>query len=433
MLRSRPIGPWALVASTTSSRRPPASALPTISSDSPAEYTSAVSTKLIPASSARWMIAIDSSWSGLPHAPNIIAPRHRVLTCIPVVPSVRYLSTPVLQGQTGVRPGHRVQQTEPGRGDVRRARSSPPKQMLVTSTSYCGTGCTATSSPAGRHDVIAPVISVATQTLPSPSTASESSSWKPGKSYSRWSGVAARVGEHAGGGDVPTPTAVRVVVSATYTFVPSGDRPTPFGVISGIDHLGDRRAVGLRVVQPATVRSPGSRFLPRSVNQNPPWASKTMSFGPRRRMPLHSVYRSSTSPVVEVDALDAAADVVVGLLARGEHAVAGRATRSRRCCRRRACRRGRSPRRWGRRRCVARTSSAPSGDDRGDRPASGSPRRRHGRRAGPPGLPGSAVRRSPGSSSRHSLIAGTIEASRVRRRTRRCGIVVTADHRRTTR
>ncbi len=35
-----------------------ASALPTISSDSPREYTSAVSMKLIPASSARWMMRI---------------------------------------------------------------------------------------------------------------------------------------------------------------------------------------------------------------------------------------------------------------------------------------------------------------------------------------------------------------------------------------
>jgi len=50
---SSPIFPWTFVASTTLSRRP-ASALPTISSDSPREYTSAVSTKLIPASSARW-------------------------------------------------------------------------------------------------------------------------------------------------------------------------------------------------------------------------------------------------------------------------------------------------------------------------------------------------------------------------------------------
>jgi hypothetical protein len=45
--------------------------------------------KLIPASSARWMIAMDSSWSGLPQAPNIMAPRHRGLTLTPVRPSVR--------------------------------------------------------------------------------------------------------------------------------------------------------------------------------------------------------------------------------------------------------------------------------------------------------------------------------------------------------
>ena len=53
--------PCAFVASTTESRRPPASALPTISSDSPREYTSAVSMKLMPASSAAWMIATESS------------------------------------------------------------------------------------------------------------------------------------------------------------------------------------------------------------------------------------------------------------------------------------------------------------------------------------------------------------------------------------
>src|SRR4051794_19735971 len=84
---SSPIAPWNFVASTTSSRRPPASALPTISSDSPREYTSAVSMKLIPASSARWMIRIESSRSVLPHAPNIIAPRHSGLTSTPVRPS----------------------------------------------------------------------------------------------------------------------------------------------------------------------------------------------------------------------------------------------------------------------------------------------------------------------------------------------------------
>ena len=53
--------PWTLVASTTESRRPPASASPTISSDSPREYTSAVSMKLMPASSALWMMRTQSA------------------------------------------------------------------------------------------------------------------------------------------------------------------------------------------------------------------------------------------------------------------------------------------------------------------------------------------------------------------------------------
>src|SRR5580658_982095 len=44
----------------------------------------------MPASSARWMMRIDSSWSWVPHAPNIIAPRHRGLTLMPVRPRVRY-------------------------------------------------------------------------------------------------------------------------------------------------------------------------------------------------------------------------------------------------------------------------------------------------------------------------------------------------------
>jgi hypothetical protein len=44
--------------------------------------------KLTPASSARWMIRTDSSWSVLPHAPNIIAPRQSGLTVMPVRPSV---------------------------------------------------------------------------------------------------------------------------------------------------------------------------------------------------------------------------------------------------------------------------------------------------------------------------------------------------------
>ena len=40
--------------------------------------------KLIPASSAAWMIRTDSSWSGFPQAPNIIAPRQNRLTETPV-------------------------------------------------------------------------------------------------------------------------------------------------------------------------------------------------------------------------------------------------------------------------------------------------------------------------------------------------------------
>jgi hypothetical protein len=57
---SCPIGRPNFVASTTSSRRP-LSALPTTISDSPAEYASAVSIKLMPASSAVWMIRAESS------------------------------------------------------------------------------------------------------------------------------------------------------------------------------------------------------------------------------------------------------------------------------------------------------------------------------------------------------------------------------------
>ena len=50
---------------------------------------SAVSMKLMPASRARWMMRVESSWSGLPIAPNIIAPSAYGLTWIPVRPRVR--------------------------------------------------------------------------------------------------------------------------------------------------------------------------------------------------------------------------------------------------------------------------------------------------------------------------------------------------------
>src|SRR5919206_680416 len=56
--------------------------------------------KLIPASSARWMMRIDSSWSGLPQAPNIIAPRQSGLTLTPVLPRMRCSIAPRLQSPT---------------------------------------------------------------------------------------------------------------------------------------------------------------------------------------------------------------------------------------------------------------------------------------------------------------------------------------------
>jgi hypothetical protein len=41
-----------------------------------------------PASRAAWMTRTDSSWSGLPPAPNIIAPRAISLTEMPVAPRI---------------------------------------------------------------------------------------------------------------------------------------------------------------------------------------------------------------------------------------------------------------------------------------------------------------------------------------------------------
>src|SRR6266545_8417285 len=84
-----PIRPWTLVARNTSSRRP-SRARPTISSERPSPYTSAVSTKLIPPSRAWWIIRTHSAWSVFPQGPNIIAPRQWVLTFTPVRPRVRY-------------------------------------------------------------------------------------------------------------------------------------------------------------------------------------------------------------------------------------------------------------------------------------------------------------------------------------------------------
>src|SRR5215218_6966547 len=63
---------------------------------------SAVSTKLIPASSARSMMRIESSWSGLPQAPNIIVPRQSFETWTPVRPSGRYSTEMLLFAVAGL-------------------------------------------------------------------------------------------------------------------------------------------------------------------------------------------------------------------------------------------------------------------------------------------------------------------------------------------
>src|SRR5271166_4728590 len=76
-LGSLPMTPCTLVASTIDSRSRLERAWPTMTS----------------ASTARWMIRTESSWSVLPQAPNIIAPRQSGLTCTPVRPSVRWSMT----------------------------------------------------------------------------------------------------------------------------------------------------------------------------------------------------------------------------------------------------------------------------------------------------------------------------------------------------
>src|SRR3954465_3285624 len=82
--------------------------------------------KLIPASRARWMMRIESSWSVLPHAPNIIAPRQSGVTWTPVRPSSRVsMRRPFLprQGRRRAPPPH------PGRGGRPRPNPAedPPK------------------------------------------------------------------------------------------------------------------------------------------------------------------------------------------------------------------------------------------------------------------------------------------------------------------
>src|SRR6478735_3865516 len=63
------------------------------------------------------MIRIDSSWSGLPHAPNIIAPRQNLLTETPVRPSWRCSTAPFLPEATRLL-------SPVGRGETARGKAS---------------------------------------------------------------------------------------------------------------------------------------------------------------------------------------------------------------------------------------------------------------------------------------------------------------------
>ena len=91
-----PASPKTFVATTTSSRLTPRffSACPVIRSDAPSEYVSAVSMKLIPASSARASSASASACSTVPItlnaplAPKVIVPKHSSDTNSPVEPSL---------------------------------------------------------------------------------------------------------------------------------------------------------------------------------------------------------------------------------------------------------------------------------------------------------------------------------------------------------
>src|SRR3954447_11041452 len=86
--------------------------------------------KLMPASSAAWMIRIDSSWSRLPHSPNIIAPRQSGLTLTPVAPRLRSCMAPQLvdRCEPGFKSVARGAQVEAP--DTRALRTSEPRGFV---------------------------------------------------------------------------------------------------------------------------------------------------------------------------------------------------------------------------------------------------------------------------------------------------------------
>ena len=111
------------------------------------------------------MMRIDSSWSWVPQAPNIIAPRQRGLTFIPVRPSVRYsigptLATDLAEGAAArLQPPRRAHESaaahrsmgSPLLSKLRNAASvslmacsSPEDSARSTRVSAEGTSCSAT-------------------------------------------------------------------------------------------------------------------------------------------------------------------------------------------------------------------------------------------------------------------------------------------------
>ena len=147
-------------------------------------------------------------------------------------------------------------------------RSGPPKQMLVVSGSPVGTY--SMISPSGEMTVIPPLPSVATQTLPSPSTASESSSWKPGRPARQTVGSNGATGASSPGADHVPPEHPAGVGLGPVHGATVGRQADAVGRVDREAPPRDRRAVGPGVVDAGHGRCVRSWRMPWSVNQKPP-------------------------------------------------------------------------------------------------------------------------------------------------------------------
>src|SRR3954465_1894376 len=110
-------------------------------------------------------------------------------------------------------------------------RPSPPQQMFVVNGSP--PSVSSIVEPSGEIEVTPPpvVMIVATHTLPSASTPSESNSCSPGRPATRGPPCSTSPGS---GSTSPGPVTFHdhsrpVHVSATYTVPPSGESPMPLG------------------------------------------------------------------------------------------------------------------------------------------------------------------------------------------------------------